>query len=493
MKRILIGISLIVLPGLAQATDFSTERAATWGTFKTYYIEAYKAYPAYGLVFDPSVSDSSKPDSGDYAVSEGVGYGLLLAVLQNDQATFDKIFIAANKFMWNGTTYDWKISTAGERWGTNGATDADEDIALALILADKLQAAGTWSANTTYAPKAQTMINLIYDKETVNSYLKPGDVWGGPDTMNLSYFAPTWYRIFDEYETINHNWTGVIDKQYDILLTTAKKYNGLIPDWQDQYGNQVNGSWGMRYDGIRVPWRIGLDAVVHKDSRATQYVDLVTPYVMNKGGASQVKMYSIPDGSAIEWHNELAVAMWAAGAIGGSNTTYRDQLSSELKNMYLPSIQAFGTWDKAHLYYFNQSLAMLGAAVIDGSFQKLLTNTIVALPTTSETNSTSNSTDTNTTSPDTGTTNDATSQQPVSEKQKFRKQGKVQHHKIIVKVAQTATEYQVRVYRKASGSMQLLKKKKYNESSGLDRITIRRQRVRLHHNNGLQKIIMVRL
>lgn len=470
MKRTLIVIVLLCFPQFALATDFFSERAATWNTFKTYYIEAYKSYAGYGLVFDPSVSDSSKPDQGDYAVSEGIGYGLLLAVLQNDQVTFDKIFSAANTFMWNGSTYDWKVGTNGDKWGTNGATDADEDIALALIFADKLQSAGTWSANNNYGARAQALINMIYDKETINSYVKPGDVWGGPDTMNLSYFAPAWYRVFDEYEHTNHDWQKVIDTQYTILLNTGTKYNGLIPDWQDQYGNQVNGSWGMRYDGIRVPWRIAIDAAVNNEGRATQYLDQVIPYIMNKGGASKVQMYSIPDGATIEYHNELTVGMWAAGAVGSSNTNNRDQLSAEFKNMYMPSIQAFSNnWNQAYLYYFNQSLAMLGSAVVDGSFQKLFATT-----------------PTQPLDQNAGTSENAA-------KQKYRKKGKIQKKNVVVKVVRQNSEYIVRLFTKNNQVLQLLKKKKYNESSLLKRITIKGRRVHLHHNNGLQKIVVVKL
>ncbi|MFA5995868.1 MAG: glycosyl hydrolase family 8 [Patescibacteria group bacterium] len=459
-------VVIFFLPKAILAADFSSQRAGTWNTFKTNYIEAYKSYKAYGLVFDPSVSDSSKSDAGDYAVSEGVGYGLLLATLQNDQATFDKIFNAANQFMWNGTTYDWKISTAGEKWGTNGATDADEDIALALIIADKLQAKGTWTANSNYATWAQKLINMIYDKETTNSFLKPGDAWGGSDLLNLSYFAPAWYRMFDSYETTNHDWNAVIDKQYSILLSTSAKYNGLIPDWQDQYGNQVNGSWGMRYDGIRTPWRIAVDATVNNNTQAKQYLDTVIPYVMNKDGASGVQMYAVPSGNKIEYHNELAVAMWAAGARGASNTTYRDQLSLELEKMYMPSIQAFSNnWSQAYLYYFNQSLAMLGSAVADGSFQKLLNESIV-------------------------TGGDIVPAQELTK----HKRGIIQKRHVLVRAKQNGDQVTLRCFqtKKHQPKTQFCDKT-YTESSLLKKINIKHHKIIIKHASGAKQVFSVAL
>lgn len=378
-KIIISSIFLFAVTGLAPrpaaAIDFSIERAATWQTFKTYYIEAYASYPAYGLVFDPSVSDSSQPDQWDDAVSEGVGYGLLLAVVMDDQTTFDQIFQAAQTWMWNGQTYDWKISTSGDKWGTGGASDADEDIAMALILADHKQTNGSWSANTAYGKQAQTLINNIYDTMVTNSgILKPGDQFGGADELNLSYFAPAWYRVFDQYERKPHHWHRVIRKQYQILLQTAQAHHGLIPDWSTADGSVAanrSGNYKMTYDAIRVPWRIAIDATWNHDKKARQYLDMVVPYILDiSGGASGVKMYEL-DGTIIEWHNELAVAMWAAGARGTSpDSSGRKALAQELKAMYRSDKRAFGTYDLAYTYYFNQSLAMLGSALIDGSFTR---------------------------------------------------------------------------------------------------------------------------
>jgi endo-1,4-beta-D-glucanase Y len=76
------------------------------------------------------------------AVSEGIGYGLLLALINNDQTTFNKIFAGANQYMWNSSHnsyFNWKIVNGGVS-GTGAATDAELDICMALIFADKLHA-----------------------------------------------------------------------------------------------------------------------------------------------------------------------------------------------------------------------------------------------------------------------------------------------------------------------------------------------------------------
>lgn len=59
------------------------------------------------------------------------------------------------------------------------------------------------------------MINnmMKYEVEPTTFILKPGDVWGGSDTTNPSYFMPAWYRIFYKF-TGDANWLKVVDSCY---------------------------------------------------------------------------------------------------------------------------------------------------------------------------------------------------------------------------------------------------------------------------------------
>src|SRR5690606_25922922 len=93
-----------------------------------------------GLVHRPN---SEEP--GD-AVSEGQAYGMMIALYSGDQATFNRVWDAAEKLMWNtgSKLYDWRVGAKGGIIGTGMATDADQDIALMLLFADSLVAKGKW-------------------------------------------------------------------------------------------------------------------------------------------------------------------------------------------------------------------------------------------------------------------------------------------------------------------------------------------------------------
>ena len=105
--------------------------------------------------------------------------------------------------------------------GMGGATDADEDIAFALLMADK-QWGSAGSLNYLNLAKAQ--INNIWLHEIVDSKLAgPGDSWGPTDlwkNINISYFAPAYYRVFKMVDS-GHDWDAVIKTIYDTIISPS--------------------------------------------------------------------------------------------------------------------------------------------------------------------------------------------------------------------------------------------------------------------------------
>jgi len=62
----------------------------------------------------------------DSTVSEGIGYGMLIAVYMNDQMLFDELWKYERLWLDDNGLMDWYITATGTaRLGTGGATDAD--------------------------------------------------------------------------------------------------------------------------------------------------------------------------------------------------------------------------------------------------------------------------------------------------------------------------------------------------------------------------------
>jgi len=107
--------------------------------------------------------------------------------------------------MWSGDSYNWRVNKSGGVIGTGPASDAEEDIALSLIFADLLVNKNVWQPHTspkgaTYAQRAQSMVDYIWNNIVESGkYLRPGNQWGGSAFVNPGYFAPAYYRIFNEF------------------------------------------------------------------------------------------------------------------------------------------------------------------------------------------------------------------------------------------------------------------------------------------------------
>src|SRR5262249_26048404 len=137
--------------------------------------------------------------AADSTVSEGIGYGMIIAVFMGDQPLFDELWKYEQMHPDDNGLMNWYIlkdGTIGEN-GTGGATDADEDWAFALLMADK-QWGGQGPLDKPYAQHAKDQITKIWLHEVTDSKLaNPGDHYPDPwNNINISYFAPAYYRLF---------------------------------------------------------------------------------------------------------------------------------------------------------------------------------------------------------------------------------------------------------------------------------------------------------
>src|SRR5262249_6113258 len=123
-------------------------------------------------------------DSGldkDSTVSEGIAYGMLIAVYMNDQSLFDDLWKYEQLWLDHMTNLmNWYIKADGSGVGTKGngpATDADEDMAWALIMADK-QWGGQGALGKPYIDIAKDQIGAIWNNEIFDSKLVRPGPWG---------------------------------------------------------------------------------------------------------------------------------------------------------------------------------------------------------------------------------------------------------------------------------------------------------------------------
>ena len=233
--------------------------------------------------------DSPAPNTND-TVSEGIAYGMLIGVYMNDRPMFDTLWNYAHARLDGNGLMNWHYSSTGSIIDQGGATDADEDMAWALLMADKQWGgAPTMGGLPTYISSATTLIGALWSHEVDQgggNVLKPGDNFGGANMTNPSYFSPAYYRAFARV-TNNTGWMAVVASSYQILGRAAGSY-GLVPNWVNAQGVGVPGPGNdpdgvyFGYDACRTPWRIALDYCQNGAPEATPYLEKIAGFYASK-------------------------------------------------------------------------------------------------------------------------------------------------------------------------------------------------------------------
>jgi len=245
--------------------------------------ESWAHYVARFIQADGRVIDHK---GGGVSTSEGQAYAMLRAVWMQDRSTFDK-------------TYQWGINNLNAqirrdhlwawKWGKDAdgrwrvldrafASDADQDVALALILAWK-----TWGSHQYWTAAEQVLADL-WNVGTLQAgqrrFLLAGDTLcqGASCKLNPSYAAPYAYRIFGRFDA-KRDWNELVDTSYALLSASSQlTKTHLPPDWL--YLDTRNGSLSLgsskesvfSYDAFRVFWRVALDRDLFNDPRASRYL-----------------------------------------------------------------------------------------------------------------------------------------------------------------------------------------------------------------------------
>ena len=110
-----------------------------------------------------------RPDTPDgvpnSTVSDGVAYGMIIAVMFDDQPLFDAFWQYALCFLNPNGLMSWYIAPDGHSvLGSGAATDSDEDMAWALVMAHR-QWGGRGCLGETYLSYARRQIDRLWQLE----------------------------------------------------------------------------------------------------------------------------------------------------------------------------------------------------------------------------------------------------------------------------------------------------------------------------------------
>ncbi len=175
-------------------------------------------------------------DLNNVTVSEGQGYGMLIAALAKDSTTFAGLWHYAQSFLDANGLMNWEISSTGSVIGATSATNGDEAMAEALLIAG-----AEWPGHG-YHQAGVAMANAIYAHDLIpgTPLIGPGDGWPANNTdIAPGYIDPYAYQLFAQ-ATGNTSWTKVLSANEQWLASTgANATTGLVPDWETTSGAAV--------------------------------------------------------------------------------------------------------------------------------------------------------------------------------------------------------------------------------------------------------------
>jgi hypothetical protein len=314
-------------------------------------------------------------------VSEGIAYGMLIAVYMGDQALFDDLWRYEQGWLDGNGLMDWYINAAGTtRLGSGAATDADEDMGYALLMADR-QWGGMGALAKSYLDLAKGQIGKVWNFEIFDyRHIKPGDTWGDASTINISYFAPFYYRLFAKVDTANtSNWNTALQQSYDTLARSlnaanGNENNGLVPAWCDSNGAPNGGVFpdaptNYQYDSCRTPFRIGMDWCLFGETRAKDYVAKTSAFFSQAGVAGIVDGYDLnglpqPDqqkGTKSQIQSAAFVGPAAVGAMAGPAGSYQSFVNQAYAALATRNLLVGGV-------YYDSSWTVLSMLMMTGNF-----------------------------------------------------------------------------------------------------------------------------
>ena len=349
----------------------------------------YNAWKAAAVVNVPSLPGGKavKFNNAAYlAVSEGLGYGMLISVLMaghdpEAQTIFDGLLKTvrarpAYSIPNGGGRYlmDWRLAADGSSQAAAGggwnAMDGDQDIAMALLMADRQWgSAGTWNYK-------QEGINTINAMKAFN--MKPDGTTKGLSTPDVSRTSDYMIGHFRAYAkaTGDSFWSATaIDRSFALVDRMQSVYSpgvGLIPDFivethtatpkpsPGYMGDFVNTEMHYFMNAQRNPWRWGTDYVHTGDTRWKGVVSKLMTTLVAKTGGNPNNMgmgYQLNGASmGTSWNNMGMIA----GAMNGA----------QVDASFQPYLNASWDWVNSHFVtsYYDSELSLLSMLVASGNW-----------------------------------------------------------------------------------------------------------------------------
>ena len=254
--------------------------------------------------------------------TEGMSYGLMIAVQMNEKDIFDRLWRWSKKYMQHQDGpmkgyFAWSLNPDGTRRAQTPASDGELYFVTSLIFASN-----RWGddGEINYLAEARNILDCAWEKNGENGIQcfinkDNGLIVFTPDGFGTrftdpSYHIPAFYEVWARWAGDGRAafWRKCAKASREYLHRSINPVTGLNPDTNNFDGGMMGGFGRrmmiptFRYDSWRVPMNIALDFTWSGEDREwqTNYANTIQRFFYSKGIDDFVDQYNV-DGSDVEF------------------------------------------------------------------------------------------------------------------------------------------------------------------------------------------------
>lgn len=310
--------------------------------------------------------------------TEGMSYGMMIAVQMDKQEEFDRLWKWAKTYMYQSDGpyqgyFAWHCTTDGKKLDANPASDGEEWFAMALFFASAHWGDGQGILN--YRQQAQAILDTMRTKPAEDNGIAtdmfdPQEkqvvfVPGGRNSTftDPSYHLPAYYELWARWaDKDNQFWADAARTSRGFFKKAANPLTGLMPDYANFDGTaaSTDGHKDFRFDAWRTLSNVAVDyAWFGTDPWEVEQSDRVLGFLDSQGMDSYPNQYSL-DGKPLSGDHSTGLVAMAAVATLAAKPDIGKPFVQALWDAKIPS----GQWR-----YYDGMLFMLALLHVSGAFR----------------------------------------------------------------------------------------------------------------------------
>ena len=313
--------------------------------------------------------------------TEGMSYGMMIAVQLDKKEVFDRLWMWAKTYMqFQGGPhrgyFAWHCKTNGAVLDPTAASDGEEWFVMSLFFASARW--GNGQGIYDYKAEANNILATMLHKDSEQDHDAVTNMFNKIEKLvafvpasqaneftDPSYQLPHYYELWARWAgRDNQFWCGAALASRNLLKNAADSVSGLSPDYCRFNGKPVvswhGGHEDFRFDAWRVAMNVAMDYEwFERDKWEVTECNRLLDFFSSQGINAYGNQYTLRGKELGKDHSTGLVAMNAVAAFAATNENRKDFVEA-LWNARVPT---------GFYRYYDGMLYMLGMLQVSGNFR----------------------------------------------------------------------------------------------------------------------------